>query len=167
MVKFNVSPIARALTALDKTSAKTSAVIAITFNQFIDACRIDGTIKRDAKGAKVVQKIAREAMDTLVAKTLLEESSAKNYATGAARAFFHNVEWSAGTHKDPALAVPNPNTNKTRTSGAVKTTDTKSLVKTLVKALEQARIMQSDAVASGIVDLIYEIDPEFKENTGK
>ena len=164
MVKFNVSPIARALTALDKTSAKTSAVITIVFNQFIDACRLDSSIKRDAKGARVVQKIVREAMTSLVAKTLLEESSAKNYATGAARAFFHNVDWTASTHKDPALAVPNPNTGKTRTSGSVKTTDTKALVKTLGKALEQARIMQSDATASGIVDLIIELDPEFKES---
>lgn len=164
MVKFNISPIARALTALDKTSAKTSAVIAITFNQFIDAVRIDNTIKRDVKGAKVVGAIVREALLSLVANTLLEKSSAKNYATGAARAFFHNVEWTAGTHKDPTLAVPNPNTGKTRTSGSVKTTDGKALVKTLSKALEQARLMQNDSLAAGIVDLIIEVDPEFKES---
>jgi site-specific recombinase XerD len=167
MVKFNVSPIARALTALDKTSAKTSAIIATVFNQFIDACRVDGSIKRDAKGAKIVQKIVREAMDSLVAETLLEESSARNYSTGAARAFFHGVEWTASTHKDPALAVPNPNTGKTRTSGSVKTTDLKALIKTLVKSLEQARIMQSDKTAAGIVDLIIELDPAFKESTGE
>jgi hypothetical protein len=165
MVKFNVSPIARALTALDKTSAKTSAAITIAFNQFIDAVRLDGNIKRSCTGAKTVQKIVREAMLSLVAKTLLEESSARNYATGAARAFFHNVEWTASTHKNPALAVPNPNTGKTRTSGSVKTTDAKALVKTLVKALEQARIMQQNATAAGIVDLIIEIDPTFTENT--
>lgn len=163
MVKFPAKKVVLALDAADRADVKASEKITIIFNQFIDACRVDADIPHDAKGAKMVQKAVRESFADFVAIGAFEESTAKNYATGACRAFFHNVEWSAGTHKDSSLAVPNPNTGKTRTSGTVKTTDSKALVKTLSKALDQARIMQNDALAAGIVDLIIEIDPTFTE----
>lgn len=166
MVKFPARKVVLALDAADKVHIKASEKIAIIFNQFVDACRVSD-IPKDAKGAKQVGTLVREAFEEYVASGAMGSSgrtTVKNYATGACRAFFHNVPWTAGTHKDPALAVPNPNTGKTRTSGSVKTTDSKALVKTLSKALEQARTLKNDALAAGVLDLIIEIDPEFKES---
>lgn len=163
MVKFNSRAVILALEKGDQATIRASQQIAIVFNQFIDACRVDADIPHDAKGAKTVGTLVRESFVDYVAMGAIQKSTVSNYATGAQRAFFHNVEWSAGTHKDPALAIPNQNTGRTRTAGAVKTTDNAAIVKTLVKALEQARIMQADSLAAGIVDLIIEIDPEFKE----
>lgn len=167
MIKFPARKVVLALDAADKVYAKASEKIAVIFNQFVDACRVSD-IPKDAKGAKRVGTLVREAFAEYVASGAMGPSgktTVTNYATGAQRAFFHNVPWTAGTHKDSSLAVPNPNTGKTRTAGSVKTTDNAAIVKTLTKALEQARIMQADSLAAGIVDLILEVDPEFKEGS--
>lgn len=164
MVKFPARKVVLIQDTADRADVKASEKITIIFNQFVDACRVDADIPHDAKGAKMVQKAVRESFADFVAIGAFEESTAKNYATGAARAFFHNVPWSAGTHKDSSLAVPNPNTGKTRTSGTVKTTDAKAVIKTLAKALEQARTLKNDALAAGVLDLILEVDPTFTES---
>jgi hypothetical protein len=165
MVKsmFNAKPVILALEKGDQATIKASQQVAIIFNQFIDAQRISGLTK-DAKGAKVIGTMVREGFADFVATGAILKSTASNYATGAARAFYPGVEWTPRTFQQPELAVPSATTGKTKVSGSVKTTDTKALVKTLSKALEQARIMQQDATASGIVDLIIELDPDFKES---
>lgn len=163
MVKFNARPVILALEKADQAGIKASAAIAIHVNQFIDACRVS-SIPRDAKGAKAVGAAMREGFADYVATGAIQKSTVANYATGASRAFFHNVDWTPRTFQDPALAVPSAKTGKTKTSGAVRTTDNAALIKTLSKALEQARIMQQDATAAGIVDLIMELDPEFTES---
>lgn len=165
MVKFNAhaKAIIKALDAADQGFIKAHEATAKQMTQFIDACYVSG-LQRTPAAAKLVGAAVREGFADFVAMGAIQKSTVANYATGASRAFFHGVEWSAGTHKDASLAVPNPNTGKTRTSGTVKTTDNKALVKTLSKALEQARIMQADSLAAGIVDLIIEIDPTFTES---
>ena len=167
MVKFNSRAVILALDKGDQATIRASQRVAILFNQFIDACRVDGSIPRDAKGAKMVGTLVRDAFVDYVATGAILKPTVSNYATGAARAFFHNVEWTSTTFQNPALAVPSATTGKTKVSGSVKTTDAKALIKTLVKALEQARIMQQDPTAAGIVDLIMELDPEFKEQTAE
>lgn len=164
MVKFPARKVLSALEKGDQATIKASQQVAIVFNQFVDAARVDESIQKDAKGAKSVGAAVREAFTDFVAIGAIQKTTVSNYAQGAARAFFHNVEWSARLFMDPALAIPSATTGKTRANaGSVKTTDSKAIVKTLTKALEQARLMQNDALAAGIVDLIIEIDPEFKE----
>jgi hypothetical protein len=154
--------------AHDKQSAKFADILSRTFQMYLDACSVAG-IPRDAKSVKAIgstirndERIVKAVVydGTLVAKTVTE------YAQSAMRAYFYNVPFSQGLKNDPAFVIPSES-GKKRKSGSVKTTDTKALVKTLSKALEQARIMQEDATASGIVDLILEIDPTFTENTGE
>ena len=165
MVKFNAhaKAIIKALDAADQGFIKAHEVTAKQMAQFIDACYVSG-LQRTPAAAKLVGAAVREGFADFVDMGAIQKSTVANYATGAQRAFFHGVPWTAGTHKDPALAVPNPNTGKTRTAGTVKTTDSNALIKTLAKALDQARTLKNDALAAGIVDLIIEIDPEFKES---
>lgn len=165
MVKsmFNAKPVILALERGDQATIKASQQVAIIFNQFIDAQRVGG-LPKDAKGAKIIGTMVREGFADFVATGAILKSTASNYATGAARAFFHNVEWTPRTFQQPELAVPSASTGKTKVSGSVKTTDLKALIKTLAKALEQSRVMKYDASASGIVDLIIELDPDFKES---
>ena len=172
MVK-SIPSFSRAATAIitateraDQAWGKASAATAQQITMYLDNCTVSG-LTRDAVNAKSIGAAVREGFEKYIATGAIKKATVQNYATGAARAFFHNVEWTPRTFQDPALAVPSATTGKTRTSGSVKTTDTKALVKTLSKALEQARIMQQDATASGIVDLIIEIDPTFTENTGE
>lgn len=164
MIKFPARKVLAALEKGDQATIKASQQIAVIFNQYIDAARVDPSIPRDAKGAKSLGALIRESFEDYILMGAIQKSTVSNYATGAQRAFFHGVEWSAGTHKDPALAIPNQNTGKTRTSGSVKTTDSKALVKTLSKALDQARTLKNDALAAGVLDLIIEIDPTFTES---
>jgi hypothetical protein len=161
---FNAKPVILALEKGDQATIKASQQVAIIFNQFIDAQRTFGDLPKDAKGAKVIGTMVREGFADFVATGAILKSTASNYATGAARAFYHGVEWTPRTFMQPELAVPNAATGKTKVSGSVKTTDLKALIKTLVKALEQCRTIGNDATAAGIVDLIIEIDPDFKES---
>ena len=165
MVKsmFNAKPVILALERGDQATIKASQRVAIIFNQFIDAQRVYG-LSKDAKGAKIIGTMVREGFADFVATGAILKSTASNYATGAARAFYHGVEWTPRTFMQPELAVPSASTGKTKVSGSVKTTDLKALIKTLAKALEQSRVMKYDASASGIVDLIIELDPDFKES---
>lgn len=167
MIKFNARKVVLALEKGDQATIKASQQIAVVFNQYIDACRVSD-ISKDAKGAKSVGSAVREGFADFIAMGAIQKSTVSNYATGAARAFFHGVEWSARLFMDPALAIPSATTGKTRANaGSVKTTDSKSLVKTLAKALDQARTLKNDALAAGVLDLIIEVDPEFKESTGE
>jgi hypothetical protein len=160
---FNAKPVILALERGDQATIKASQRVAIIFNQFIDAQRVYG-LSKDAKGAKIIGTMVREGFADFVATGAILKSTASNYATGAARAFYHGVEWTPRTFMQPELAVPSASTGKTKVSGSVKTTDLKALIKTLAKALEQSRVMKYDASASGIVDLIIELDPDFKES---
>lgn len=173
MVK-SIPSFSRAATAIitateraDQAWGKASAATAQQITMYLDSCTVSG-LTRDATNAKAIGAAVREGFEKYILTGAIKKATVANYATGAARAFFHNVEWTPRTFQDPALAVPDANgKTKTRKSGSVTTTDAKALVKTLVKALEQCRTIGNDATAAGIVDLIIEIDPEFKEPTGE
>jgi hypothetical protein len=167
MVKFNARPVILALEKADQAGIKASAAIAIHVNQFIDAVAVSGQVLRDAKGAKAVGSAIREGFADFVAMGAIKQATVNNYATGAARAFFHNVDWTARLFQQPEMAVPSAKTGKTKTSGVVRTTDNAALIKTLRKAIEQARLLKQDTVAQGLVDLGYEIDPEFTETAAE
>ncbi len=172
MVK-SIPSFARAATVIinateraDQQWIKASVITGQQITMFIDACFVAG-IERTSVNAKLVGAAVRSGFEKYVTMNAIKKATVGNYATGAARAFFHNVEWTPTTFQNPELAVPDAN-GKTKTkSGSVTTTNNEQLVKTLVKALEQCRTIGNDATAAGIVDLIIEIKPDFVESTGE
>lgn len=86
------------------------------------------------------------------------KSAADNYATSFWIAFEQGVPYQRGL-----FTGRKPEVKRGAKSGKVSTTDNKALIKTLAKAIEQARTLKLDAVAAGLVDLAQEIDPEFTE----
>jgi len=172
MVK-SIPSFARAATVImtateraDQQWIKASTVTGQQITMFIDACIVAG-LERTSANAKLVGAAIRSGFEKYLATGSIKKATVGNYATGAARAFFHNVEWTPTTFQDPALAVPDANGKTKAKSGSVTTTNSEALVKTLVKALEQCRTIGNDATAAGIVDLILEIKPDFTEQTAE
>ena len=148
----------------DQMHIKASTITGQHMMQFIDAAMVAG-VDRTVENAKALGAAVRMGFENYVLTGAIQKATVSNYATGASRAFFHAVEWTPRTFQVPELALPGGKAKGAQSAGPTKTTDSKALVKTLAKALEQARIMQNDVTASGIVDLIMELDPEFTEQT--
>jgi hypothetical protein len=149
----------------DQAWVKSSAVTAQHMMQFIDAASVAG-VDRTVDNAKAIGAAVRAGFEKFVLMGAIQKSTVSNYATGASRAFFHNVAWEPRTFQDPALALPGGKA-KAAKAGTVTTTNNDALVKTLVKALEQCRTIGNDSTAAGIVDLICEIKPDFTEQTAE
>ena len=172
-MQVSIPSFSRAATAImaateraDQQWIKASTVTGQQITRFIDACIVAG-VERTPANAKLVGAAIRNGFEKYIAIGAIKKATVGNYATGAARAFFHNVEWTPTTFQDPALAVPDANGKTKAKSGSVTTTNNEQLVKTLVKALEQCRTIGNDATAAGIVDLILEIKPDFTEQTAE
>ena len=148
----------------DQAWIKSSAITAQHMLQFIDAARVAG-VERNIDNAKSIGAAVRDGFEKFVLMGAIQKATVSNYATGASRSFFHSVDWTPRTFQDPALALPGGKAKGAKTAGSTKTTDSKALIKTLAKALEQARIMQNDATAAGILDLVMELDPDFSEQS--
>lgn len=157
--------IAAALNKACKADIAAAQKAAVILNQFIDACRVSG-VERTPQGAEAVRKAFVAGCQEYILMGGPVKTSFDNYATGVKRAFFHGVEWTPRTFQDPVLAVPSAKTGKTR-AGSVSKTNAKELIKTIRRAIEQARLLKQDAVAQGLVDLGFEIDPEFTETAAE
>ena len=164
--KFNPTAYLRTLRKADKAALSATAVLSQTIMMYLDSCAVAGLV-RDSKTSSAISAAIRAGFADAIASMDIEKGTVYNYANGAARAWFHNVDWEPTTFQNPALAVPNANGKTKVKSGSVTTTNNAALVKTLVKALEQCRTIGNDTLAAGIVDLILEVNPEFKEATGE
>jgi len=150
------SKVVRAYQAFDLASVKMSGTIDATMRQYVDACVIEG-LARTEDGCKAIRKAIAVACDegkgilaTAVATGAIERKTLIEYGASAQRAFFHNVPWEAGLKNDPAFALPWGKAKATSDgvkaeavkAGKVQTTTVKELQETLMKAIEQARMLQ-------------------------
>lgn len=155
---FNKSgaKIARAFQALDKASEDFRDSMTIAFQSYIDQCVIAG-MPRNQDSCNAIRKAIALACDegtgalaTGVALNYVERKTIVEYGNGAQRAFFHGVPWSPTLKNDPAYALPWGKAKATKEgvtveakkAGAVSTTSVKDLEQTILKAIEQARMLQ-------------------------
>lgn len=162
--------IVKAYGKFDKASAKFSAELSLSMNQYIDAVRVTPGIGKDEASCKAVQKAIREAeaFQRAVRDGLLESKTITEYAQGAARALHHGVAWEPTLKNDPDKALPWSKKAKgsaATKAGKVESTDRAALDATLAKALKQARLLGLVEFAASVLDLAIESLDGFKEPT--
>ena len=144
-----------AFKAFDLASVRMSGSVSAAMQQYVDHCVVEG-LPRNEDGCKAIRKAValacdegRGALATAIATGAMERKTLIEYSQSAQRAFFHNVAWSAALKNDPAFALPWGKAHGTtggveteaKKAGAVSTTTAEELQKTLLKAIEQARLL--------------------------
>jgi hypothetical protein len=156
--------ILKALAAFDVASGKVFEVTQREITLFLDKCAVAG-VTRDKVGCDRIAETIKTAFADAVALGQLQQKTVTEYAQGAMRAYHFQIDWTPTLKNDKARKLPWSLKGgvKGAKSGTVKTTNDAAVIKTMVKVLEQLRLMGRDDVAQGQMDLILEIDPEFTE----
>jgi hypothetical protein len=160
--------IIKALSAADNAAAKYSVALATTMQQYLDGCAVLGMVRDNAAVKAIGNEIRTcQAMLDAVATGMLEKKTVTEYAQSAMRAYFHDVAFSQGLKNDPDYQIPNANGDvkvKAPTkAGSTKKTNRAELDKTIVKMLEQARLLGLNEFAATILDVCLDSLDGFKE----
>jgi hypothetical protein len=158
----NAKLIIAAQTAADRVAVKTSDAIAQAIQKHLDACAVAG-VPRDLQGVNAIGRGIRECQAFIdsVATGFFEKKTITEYAQGAMRAYFHNTAFTASLKNDPAFKIPAK--DGTVKAGAVSTTTVVAFHKTLIKALQQARMLGLDEQAADMLDFCLEVFDGFSE----
>jgi hypothetical protein len=160
--------IIKALSAADNAAAKYSVALATTMQQYLDNCAISGLLRDNAMVKAIGNEIRTcQAMLDAVATGMLEKKTVTEYAQSAMRAYFHEVPFAQGLKNDPAFQIPNANgdvkVKAPSKAGKVSKTSRAELDKTIVKMLEQARVLGLNEFAADMLDVCLESLDGFKE----
>ena len=156
----------KAYESFDQASAKLSATVCATFQQFLDACTMAG-IGKTEKEVTAIGKAIRdnEVVAGFVASGAFEKKTFTEYAQSAMRAHYHSVPFAPGLKNDKSMGLPwgGAKSDKAAKSGKVVSTTRAELDKTICKALEQARALGLVNFAAELVDLAAESLDGFSE----
>lgn len=180
---------ANAIVKSYKTAGKAEKVLFDSlesiFRLFLDKCRVAG-VPRDEAGCDAVGKAMMVTLkpDGIIGKALtqgihprFQKETLKNYIGGAKRAHHHNVQWKASIFTDKTMACPWSKkaaaaAAKTaakadakapaKAAGKVQTTSLKELQATLMKAIEQARLLNMRDLANALGSVAAERLDGFK-----
>jgi hypothetical protein len=160
--------IIKALSAADNAAAKYSVTLATTMQQYLDNCAISGMLRDNAMVKAIGNEIRTcQAMLDAVATGMLEKKTVTEYAQSAMRAYFHDVPFAQGLKNDPDFQIPNANgdvkVKAPSKAGKVSKTSRAELDKTIVKMLEQARVLGLNEFAADMLDVCLESLDGFKE----
>ena len=170
--------IAVAYTRFDLASSRLVSDLSLAFQSYIDQCTIEGLV-RNEDSCKAIRKAIAVACDegsgalaTAVATGLIERKTLIEYGASAQRAFFHNVPWSPTLKNDPAFALPWGKAKTTTTkdsvdtkatkAGAVVSTTLKDAHATLMKAIEQYRLLNQRDFANELGSVASDHYDDFK-----
>lgn len=163
--------IVRSYGAWDRASDKFSAELSRTMNQYVDACRIAPDMAKDKESCDAIAKAIRtaEPFERAVRDGLLQPKTIAEYANGAARAYFHGVEWTPRLKNDPDKGLPwgKAKGSKGTKAGAVTSTSRADLDQTIQKALAQARLLTLHGLAAALLDVAVEHLEGFEEKTAQ
>ena len=170
-VSFNLAAkaVLAALCESDKAALKYGNRQTIAMQQYVDSWFVQNgkTIEScDAMGKTMRNSDAmvnlkeREGKDSPNYKTL------NNYISGAKRALYFGVAWSAALFTNPDFKIPGGkvSTPKDKKAGDVSTTTIDAAHKTLQKAISQYRMLNQSMLVAALLDSIQEFYPEFKES---
>jgi hypothetical protein len=149
--------------AADRAAVKTSDAIVMAIQRHLDACSVAG-IPRDLQGVNAIGKGIRECQVFLdaVATGFFEKKTITEYAQGAMRAYFHNVAFAASLKNDPAYKIPSKD-GTVKSAGKSTTTTVAAFHRTLIKALQQARLLGLEEQAADLLDFCLESFDGFSE----
>jgi hypothetical protein len=159
----NATAIITAQRQADKVNVKAGAAIVQAMQQHLDACAV-ANVPRDLAGVNAIGKGIRECQAFLdaVAVGTFEKKTITEYAQGAMRAYFHNVEFTASLKNDPDFKIPAKD-GSVKAGGSVTTTSREALFKTLNKVLFQCRTLGDHEAACAIMDTAQEYFADFQE----
>lgn len=167
---FNKSAAAiiKALSAADNAAAKYSVTLATTMQQYLDGCAVLGMLRDNATVKALGNEIRTcQSMLDAVATGMLEKKTVTEYAQSAMRAYFHDVPFAQGLKNDPDFQIPSANgevkVKAPSKAGKVSKTTRAELDKTIVKMLEQARLMGLNEFAADMLDVCLESLDGFQE----
>ena len=168
--------IATAYTRFDLASSRLVSDLSLAFQSYIDTCTIEGLV-RNEDSCKAIRKAIAVSCDegsgalaTAVATGLIERKTIVEYAQSAQRAFFHNVPWSPTLKNDPAYGLPWGKAKATKEgvateakkAGAVVSTTLKDAHATLMKAIEQYRMLNQRDFANELGSVASDHYDDFK-----
>lgn len=168
--------IAVAYTRFDLASSRLVSDLSLAFQSYIDTCVIEG-LARNEDSCKAIRKAIALSCDegsgalaTAVATGLIERKTIIEYAQSAQRAFYHNVAWAPTLKNDPAFALPwgkakavsGGVATETKKAGAVVSTTLKDAHSTLMKAIEQYRMLNQRDFANELGSVASDHYEDFK-----
>lgn len=172
------STAAAQIVAAHRVAAKATEKLGKTVQKimigFLDQC---GDIPRTKDGCDQIGKAMRVELkdDGILGKALkdnigLKLKSVKNYVTSAMIAHYYGIEWKAGLfndglpwNKDGTAKAPKADAKEpTKAAGKVQTTSVKDLQATLLKAIEQARLLNMRDLANALGSVAAERLDGFK-----
>jgi len=177
-VSFNVTAksVLASLVALDKSALKEGGKQTIAMQQYVDAwfiengksiesCDSMGKTMRDSevminlKASEAAQGIGSDT------RTMSRYATLNNYITGAKRALYFGVAWSAALFTNPDYKIPGGkvSTPAAEKAGKVSVTTIDAAHKTMQKAISQYRMLNQSMLVAALLDSIQEFYPEFKE----
>ena len=170
-VSFNVSAksIVSAYAAMDKVAGKTRDAIQIAMQQFCDAWFIENgkTVEScDAMGKTMRDSDAIVNLKEREGKYSPNYKTLNNYISGAKRALYFGVAWSAAlfTNPDYRISGGKASTAADKKAGTVSTTTIDAAHKTLCKAISQYRMMNQSMLVAAMLDAVHEFYPDFVES---
>lgn len=172
------SAAAAQIVAAHRVAAKATEKLGKTVQKimigFLDQC---GDIPRTKDGCDQIGKAMRVELkdDGILGKALkdnigLKLASVKNYVTSAMIAHYYGIEWKAGLfndglpwNKDGTAKAPKADAKApAKAAGKVQTTSLKDLQATLLKAIEQARLLNMRDLANALGSVAAERLDGFK-----
>ena len=180
MTKFNTieaafnnegKVIGKAAALIQAAREATNREIQKAVDELTIAWGTSGTTKAKywGKPSGEIRKAIKATMALGVAAGAFQEDMAETLVHCVGVAFIADIPFTRTlkqSHKadgTPREAKPESDTENAGTSGAVKSTTPEAAEKTARKLIEQLRLLGNDAVASGIVDVMREFNPEFSE----
>ena len=142
---------------------KAGAAVAGAIQKHLDACAVAG-VPRDKAGADAIAKAMRECevFTPAIEAGHLQAKTITEYAQSAARAYFHNVPFSASLKGNPDFKIPAAD-GSVKAGGAVTTTNQTAAFKTAAKLLQQLRILNELDAAAAVLDTMLDYFPDFAE----
>lgn len=154
----------------DDIAVKSRDMISLELTKFIDLnYQANG---RTEAACKALQKsiMDSEVVANSVALGTMERKSWTEYANGAARALYWNVQWTPTLKNDPEMVLPwskKAKADSTTKAGSVQSTNREALIATLSKALQQARIIGMLEFSADLLDMCIDRIDNFKEIEAK
>lgn len=161
ITKVSFAPAAQQIVSAHRVAAKATEKLGKTVQKimlgFLDQC---GDIPRNKDGCDTIAKAMRIELkdDGILGKALkdnigLKLATVKNYVTSAMVAHYYGVEWKAGLFNDGLPwnkdgTAKAPKAEPAKAAGKVQTTTLKDLQATLLKAIEQARLLNQRELAN-------------------
>ena len=159
-INKSAQSILKATKTFDGASSKFYADLSRVMNsEILVAVRKSGLPKTEPalKALKAQIRGCQPFVDA-VAIGLLERKTVTEYAEGLARAYFHEVDWSASLKNNPEMALPGSKAGKggdgAGKAGKVESTTRKDLDDTARKFLKQARLLGLTGLAADVLDVL-------------